>query len=737
MAKPPVCCNLLRGASVLLLCTGLVAGCASGGGGNGGGSGGGNNAGSGGGSAPPSTALNPGDFRTAEYLNTSAVVQLDAARAYAAGATGAGVGVAVIDSGIVVDTSDELAGKVAFHYDATTGTVGPGAPPGTRDHGTAVAAIIGMRKNNRFAHGVAYDAPLYDLNIFGGAENATQLDLINAIDTILGRGPVSALNVRVANMSFAASSLASVTVDRFVDLAEADILIVKAAGNDGSADPAGSAQIAARADMLGRMLIVGSVGRDGVISSFSNRAGAFSDYYVVALGELLEALDVTGEEILFSGTSAAAPVVSGLAALILDAAPHLTADQVANIIKTTAIDRGAPGVDRIYGHGEVSVTGALNPVGALAVPTGTTVDGSASGLSTAGFSLAGAFGTPSSGKVAAMDDYGRFYTVSLGDLAVRRAAPSPFERSFGWNSWTGARASRTVETGFVDLGEAGTVGFSEHRGRAGAPSLPLLSLIEPATDGGNALFPTTGAGALPQLGFFDTDHQGWSAAHQSGAFSVAASLVQSESTDPLRSDGASTLYQSMAGIDLGLAHAFAGAGRLSETASVLGSTGSGVFGSSGAETDFLTAGLNTSLGPITLAGAYTRALLAEASFGSFSRGGDLAGQAFHVSASAPLGGGLIGLRLSQPLRVGAGTMTFDLPVARTIDGKVISERQHVGFEPDGRQLDLEAAYWQKVEGTGIGGALSWGIDTLYSHEPNHAAGAGAEAGAMVRIVYDW
>lgn len=61
----------------------------------------------------------------------------------------------------------------------------------------------------------------------------------------------------------------------------------------------------------------------------------------------------------FGGTSAAAPQVAGLAALILSVNPFLTSDEVQSIIESTADDKGAPGRDQYYGYGRINVYNAL------------------------------------------------------------------------------------------------------------------------------------------------------------------------------------------------------------------------------------------------------------------------------------------------------------------------------------------------------------------------------------------
>jgi subtilisin-like proprotein convertase family protein/photosystem II stability/assembly factor-like uncharacterized protein len=61
----------------------------------------------------------------------------------------------------------------------------------------------------------------------------------------------------------------------------------------------------------------------------------------------------------FYGTSAAAPHVAAVAALVRSVNPTLTASQVRDIIRNTALDLGVPGVDSVYGYGRVDAFNAL------------------------------------------------------------------------------------------------------------------------------------------------------------------------------------------------------------------------------------------------------------------------------------------------------------------------------------------------------------------------------------------
>lgn len=136
-------------------------------------------------------------------------------------------------------------------------------------------------------------------------------------------------------------------------------LVVKSAGNRGldclvTCDPS---TIQFRNGNL-ETLIVGALDHRGNIANYSNKAGALKDDFVVDWGTPVH-VDHG------SGTSFSAPLVSAKAAIIKSKFPELNAIQLADVIKTTATDLGAPGVDNVYGWGQVNLDRALSPIGGL------------------------------------------------------------------------------------------------------------------------------------------------------------------------------------------------------------------------------------------------------------------------------------------------------------------------------------------------------------------------------------
>ena len=123
------------------------------------------------------------------------------------------------------------------------------------------------------------------------------------------------------------------------------MLLVLSAGNDGRDNPENFAQIANDANARGLVIVAGSIGTTDVISSFSNRAGNTAAHFLAAVGEEIRAPGPDNEVFFWTGTSFAAPQISGAVALLAQAFPNLTGAQLAELILSTA-RRSRGGGDR-------------------------------------------------------------------------------------------------------------------------------------------------------------------------------------------------------------------------------------------------------------------------------------------------------------------------------------------------------------------------------------------------------
>ncbi len=351
--------------------------------------------------------------------------------------TGAGVLVAVVDTGIFL-THSEFTGRIAAGGACFGGTT---ACPGTsaqgndnHGHGTHVAGIIAGAANGAGNTGVAPGASLLAVKVLDANGSGTY--------TAVGQGISYAAtkSARVINMSLGGSSPSTTLLAPLQQAATAGSVIVAAAGNSGNAlAPGYPAAYATQAGIVGSMLIVGSVKSSNVISTFSQTPGSggcvasggattcFKDVFLVAPGENILSAYLGGGYATMSGTSMATPYVSGVAARVIGASPFLTNKQVVSILLQSATDLGAVGVDGVYGRGLVNLGAALAPLGSTSVAT--------SGASTNGFTGTGEVGGSGvSGplgvavrnsliakKLVFFDAFGRDYTTDLSSAVARSA----------------------------------------------------------------------------------------------------------------------------------------------------------------------------------------------------------------------------------------------------------------------------------------------------------------------------
>ncbi|WP_461479984.1 type VII secretion-associated serine protease mycosin [Mycobacterium sp. HUMS_1102779] len=289
---------------------------------------------------------------------------------------GAGQRVAVIDTG--VSPHPRLPAVVPGGDYVSTGD-------GTRDcdaHGTLVAAMITAATDSAGAGGVAPDATVIAIRQ-SSAKFAPAADRsrpgVGDVDTLAKAVRTAAdLGASVINISAVACVPASsVLDDRALGAALAyavdvkNAVVVAAAGNTGGPGQCPTQEPDATWDTAtvavspawydDYVLTVGSVNAAGAPSPFT-LAGPWVD--VAATGERVSPLGCT-----VSGTSFAAPIVSGVAALIRARFPALTARQVMRRIESTAHHPPA-GRDPLVGHGTVDALAAVStdsgPPGAAA-----------------------------------------------------------------------------------------------------------------------------------------------------------------------------------------------------------------------------------------------------------------------------------------------------------------------------------------------------------------------------------
>ena len=282
---------------------------------------------------------------------------------------GAGIKVAVIDTGI--DASHPaLEGAVAGGTDVSgLGTPDGLTPVGQNSyHGTMVASLIAGRGNpgdeSAGVLGTAPKAQLLSVSMAFGVEGVdTDSQIAEAIIWAVDNG------ARVINLSLTRNSVSwpKSWDEAFLYAFENDVVIVAAVGNRLD----GTEQVSAPATIPGVIAVAG-VDIEANASELSSTSGFTIG--VTAPSEDLVAAYPGGEYRIWSGTSGAAPIVSGMVALIRSLYPEMDAANVVNRVIQSATKDGFENYSSAYGYGLIDAEAALrielpevkdNPLGSL------------------------------------------------------------------------------------------------------------------------------------------------------------------------------------------------------------------------------------------------------------------------------------------------------------------------------------------------------------------------------------
>ncbi len=233
-------------------------------------------------------------------------------------------------------TDDDANGVIddIYGYDPANGD---GNPMPTEDHGTGVGGVIAAETNNGTGlAGVGWNTRLMALKSYSDAGSGSTATFIASVEYAIKMKRQYGVNIRVLNYSSGhlvadSSGLEQATIQRAAD---AGILLVCAAGNSGNNnDVASTASYPASYDSTNIISVAASNTTDGRwvgVSESSNFGPTTVD--LAAPGDGILSTGHTSSYFSFSGTSLAAPFVSGAAALAFAANPTLTIDQVRTAI---------------------------------------------------------------------------------------------------------------------------------------------------------------------------------------------------------------------------------------------------------------------------------------------------------------------------------------------------------------------------------------------------------------------
>lgn len=268
------------------------------------------------------------------------------------------VKVAVIDSGVrsthedlaeVLDMANarNLSGDDASISDVSART----------NHGTQVAGVIGAQVNNgKGVSGVSYGATIVPINVMrqnsGGNFVAYSENIAQAVSYAAGVDGVRVINISLGRLYDGSLSDDDLAVESAFDAAVDDgVVVVCSAGNENS----NSSHFPSD---LESCISVVSLSAQNERSEFSNY-GSGTD--ISATGEFILTTDADSDSDYetVTGTSFAAPIVSGIVSLLLAEDPALTVEEVKAILYATATDLGVPGFDSETAHGAVDALKAL------------------------------------------------------------------------------------------------------------------------------------------------------------------------------------------------------------------------------------------------------------------------------------------------------------------------------------------------------------------------------------------
>lgn len=244
---------------------------------------------------------------------------------------GEGVVVAVIDNGLAIEHPLFEEANIVFYHDYITGNNNQNINPPNTDHGTFVTGLILL---------TAPECTIMPIRAFDENGISDQFTLTKSINWAINHG------ADIINLSFGTSILDEPLMEAFEDAHDNGIIMVAASGNDSSNVPLYPAS-------LDHVIAVGSVNAHDSVSVFSNY-GAHLD--LVSPGEsVYSALSGEYEWGTWSGTSFAAPFVTGTIALMQELNDSYSHEEISDHLRNTTTTNLIWGnittPDLYYGYG--------------------------------------------------------------------------------------------------------------------------------------------------------------------------------------------------------------------------------------------------------------------------------------------------------------------------------------------------------------------------------------------------
>jgi Subtilisin-like serine proteases len=253
------------------------------------------------------------------------------------------VTVAVLDTG-VNSSHEDLKDSIVSGYDFADDKQDTNDLVG---HGTHVAGIVAAQTDNGIGiTGIAKNCKIMPVKVLDDDGNGSDANIIEGIKYATDHG------AQVINMSLGGPGESDALQDAINYATSHGVNVVVAAGNEnGAIDTPGNCK---------GVITVGAIDRDGERASYSN-FGTKLDVVAPGTDILSTYIGGTGPSgyTYFSGTSMAAPFVSGVVALIKSVNPNITPAAVTDIIHQSATHLDVSGFDKYHGYGLVNADKAV------------------------------------------------------------------------------------------------------------------------------------------------------------------------------------------------------------------------------------------------------------------------------------------------------------------------------------------------------------------------------------------
>lgn len=697
----------------------------------------------------PSTSATSENFNTSEFRNSSAAIGSNAIGAWQQGASGKGVTIGFVDTGIVPTLSD-FAGRI---HPLSRDFNGSRPMDDVWGHGTAVAGIASAARDGSGMMGIAFESTIFMAKADEGCPDQCSFPseaVVKGIDAAISAG------TRVINLSIGGSSNEQI-LEAARRAVNSGIILVIGAGNSGGSSPTELARD------LGKMapnqvIIVGALGisnPDGSVNydlpaQWTTAAGVSQAHFLTAPGWLNSATYFRGGGIdKLSGTSFAAPVVSGAIALVAQAFPMLTPEQMVLLLYTTADDLGPTGTDGTFGRGRLNIGRAFQPVGTVRLASSMEpVPASIGSLPAA----AGDAARQGSLKATILDDFMRPFDVNLATTMVEIAEAGPLSRSLAGGTYSHSSTilgpfalAFTIDDSRLLNGSLGSLRLSHEENRSAR--VLAASAIAKLTNSMSLAFGIGQHASSLQEGLsrpYDVDFLlSEKASQRSGLVSRGPnSLVLQQSRNGWRLSASAERGSIATHRARGRGSDYAmfgfhierqfrrgifrvGVSRLQEPETMLGAKLGKLFGQQGSGTWFtdLDAKLyfdsNWSLGASARRGWTT---LSSGRFVASAISMDVAKQGVLSADDA------VKIRVSQPLRIERGSIGMIVPTSWDYRTQTFTEAsRQLNLSPSGRELFMEVGYLRSSRG----GSASFHL--YHRTDAGHVDNAPNDLGAAIRV----